>query len=202
MKIDPALNLVLPIRENPADEEVLLWAYHAPLSREAFESSYRIIAAAKHMIWGDGVEYAYSSGQYVATLALKDAGRIDAVKYGLPEDVSIEEGGTAAALLAELKRLTSVLVPSENGWEMLPTEIALTKNVITAEEWREAERQIVFFTCSSFMCQAKSRPIMIPRFASVLGGSTTSLPPMDFAASCTTSTPEEISVAQASLVPS
>ena len=52
----------------------------------------------------------------------------------------VVEGDPALPLLAELKRLTLVLAPGVGGYEYLPVDIALQKQVINAEDWTEAEK--------------------------------------------------------------
>ena len=184
MTINAALNLVFPIRWG-ADGAPLMWAYHTPISREVFEANYRVIAAAKAALFGKGVGYAVEVGPRIAALALADAARQDALETGTDTD--------ANPLLAELKRLTTVLAPGPNGFELLPAELALGRKAIDEDDWAEAESAVVFFTCGYAMAMRASRDKTGSALALALKGSMTSLPPMEYAASSLTSTKAETS---------
>lgn len=214
MQIDADLNLVFPIRyqeverpdpKNPGktlvDFQPLLWAYHTPISRQVFESAYRLLAAVKDALCPVG-NWSTSSTM-IAALTLKDAGRRDAEQWGLAEGLTMEAGGSAQPLLAELKRLTTVLSPGATGYEALPAELAISKKIITEDEWMDAESALVFFTCASSLTQRGLRAAISPAFAAALRGSTTSLTPTAFAASLAISTaPETSEVSAPSSVPS
>jgi len=190
MNIDSDLNLVFPITWNGS--EPVIRAYHSPLGRAAFEASYRLLAVVKDVLCPKG-EWSQSSPM-IATLALRDAGRDEAIQRGLPDGLNeaeleqrMKDGGTAAPLLAEIKRLTTVLVPSATGYEVLPIDVALARKLLTDDDWTDAEAALVFFTCALLMTQRARRAIVAPFFASVLRGSITSSSPTAFAGSLATS---------------
>jgi hypothetical protein len=188
MPINAALNLAIPIRwsdkrDDKGNAVPLVWAYHTPISREIFEANYRVIAATQVELSGKG-----RIGLRIASLALKDAARLDALEYGLDENAP-------PALLGELKRLTTVLAPSAAGYDRVPVDAAIANNVIDAEDWLEAESSLVFFTCAYAVAPRSIRDGVGKALASVLKGSTTSLLPTEFAASLPTSTPAETSEA-------
>ena len=189
MKIDAALNLGFPIRwSEKVDAQgaliPLVWAYHTPIGREVFEANYRAIAATQLEIAGKG-----SIGQRIATLALKEACKNDALEHGL-------EPPANPALLGEIRRLTIVLAPTDAaGYELLPIDQAIARGVIDAEDWSEAESALVFFTCALSLVRRISREPIARTYALVLRGSITSLPPLEFVASLPTSTPAETSEA-------
>ena len=186
MVINDALNLVLPIRIGD-DGEPLLWAHHTPISAEVFRANYRIIAAANASIWSGGLKYASTSGARIANLALLDMGKTDAEDRG---------GENAApALLAEIRRLTHVLAPGANGFEMLPVDVAIARNVIDQEDWSEAEGAITFFSLGFAMSKRAGRKSFCDLIALVIAGSTTSLAPLAYAASSLQSTPDAASTA-------
>lgn len=205
--IDKALNLVVGVRieQRLVEEEdkkprlvsdIIISAFHTPISREVFEANYRIIAAAKRALFAptaavtDNRELTlgYADAARIATLALKEAAVADAVTRG-----EEEPDKPAEALLTELERLTHVLLPTENGYERVPAAVAIHKKMIDKDEWAEALSGIVFFTCASQMTRKSDREWMAPLWASVLPGLTTSLPLTDYLASLQTSTPSEAS---------
>ncbi len=195
MQVNAALNLALPIRfaeaPDPNNEQKriqtpTMWVYHTPISMEVFDANYRMIAAAKHAIFGKSVGYAMETGPRIARLALLDAAKLDAAEHGSDEDSGI-------ALLAELRRLTLVLAASERGFEPVPSDVAVQRSIIDKDEWLEVESAIVFFTCAYAMARRSGREAVARSMALLWGGSMTSLPPMEFVASLKTSTSAETS---------
>lgn len=209
MEIATNLNLVFPIRwktvekPDPADAKKtisvdvpLLYVYHTPIGREAFDLYYRIIAGVKTAIFSKGISYAADCGPRIAAQLLADVAKADALEWGIDD--------LGPGLRAELKRLSSVLVPdAKDGLGFLPVDLALKNQAIDADEWREAEAAIVFFTSGYAMASRSEREAKGQACALVLGGSTTSLPPTEFLASLRTLTTAETSApAETSLVPS
>lgn len=202
-KINSDLKLVFPIRFTE-DGEPTVWAYHTSISRDVFEANYRIIASAHAELFtpifsaGDNVSRGMEaeSARHIASLALKDAASVLAAKRGL------EDKNPAGALLAEIKRLTTVLCPGPSGYEILPVEIAEQKGVIDADDWREAEASIAFFTCGRWMLSRARQDLLRAVLALVMQGSTTSLAPLEFASSLSRSTKDEPSKEPASSIPS
>ena len=200
MQINSDLNLVFPLRTQEVDQTdprdpsktirvavPLVFAYHTPIGSDTFQAHYRIIASTKASIFGRGVAYAADVGPRIAGLALRDAGSIDAAEWGIENQ--------APVLLAEIKRLTHVLVANESqsGFDMLPIDAAIARKVIDPEEWSEAESFLTFFTCGYAMALRSNREAVGRASALVLAGSMTSLPPMEYAASLLTSTSGETS---------
>jgi hypothetical protein len=193
MRIDSALNLVFPVRSHIVESKdadgkltretvVDVWAYHSPISREVFEANYRIIAAAKRAIQVDG---GYDGdAPLIAGLALRDAAKLDAMKYGVDED-----GNTAdVALMAEIQLRTHVLVPGARGYELLPAEVAISTKRIDEDEWAEAESAICFFTVASSILKRADKERISNVLARALRGSITSSTPTAFRDSLPTST--------------
>lgn len=168
-KIDSSLRLVLPLRSDDTGNTIS-WAYHTPLSMQAFEANYRILASAKGAIFAKGGAYAYYSGVHVAALHLRDAAKQDAIERG--------EGGegNASALLAELHRLTMVAVPSDAGFESVPLDVAKQRGAVDDDDVRDVENALVFFTCAYFLTSRAKRKSDVGIAVSALGASTTSLP--------------------------
>ena len=201
MKINENLNLVLPLRE---DEEgnPLLYGFHTPISREIFESCFRIIAATKASIFGKGFVFAADTGPRIASLTLKDEGRRDAESRGDVDEQGNPKDGGATALLAEIRRLTLILAPTQQGWDMIPVETALHSDILDEEEWREAESSLVFFTCPYALATKAVRVNLASAIASVLKGSITSSPVSEYAAFLQKSTAKQDSAKKGSSVPS
>jgi hypothetical protein len=220
MRIDEKRNLVLPIAaekvtkkitqkidgkdvtKDVTEDVVRVYAFHSPVSREVFEANYRVLAATKSALASKGHHYLMSSGPRIAALTLKDEGRKDAAERGsFDKDGNIVDEETAAFFL-ELKRLTMVLCPGANGWEMLPVDTAISSGKIDSEDWEEAASSIIFFCCHYAMARKADRETTARATASVVGASITSSSITEFLASLPTSTPAEPTRPAASSIPS
>lgn len=193
MKITESLNIALPV-----------WgaqAFHTPISREVFEANYRILAATKAALASKGIQYQMVSGPRIASLTLLDECREDSAERndfgadGLPSDLR------ARALLAEIKRLTIILAPSTDGYDMIPVDTAIARGVIDSDDWREVESSLVFFTCHVALASKTERVPLIQATASLLNGVSTSSDITEFANSSRISTTPEVLTAAASSVP-
>ena len=152
--IDDKLNLVLDVTDN-------IKVFHTPISVETFEANFRILAAANSSLFSHGAHYAYANGPRIAALTLKDEGKKEA-------ESRMEEGDFgASALLAEIKRLTLIVKPSASGWEPVPVD----GSGLDADEWKELESQIVFFTCLVSLAAKRQRKEIASGVASALKGS-------------------------------
>lgn len=189
MKIDDKLNLVVPVRFDGEDVEI--YAYHSPISKEVFEANYKALSSVTAELGSKGTMYQLSSGPRIASLVFMDEVRKNALESGNIDDEGnpIETKGNA--FLQEIKRLTTLLVPTDNGWDMMPVDAAISKKIIDDEEWEEAESNLVFFTAHYWMAKKSNRASMASATASVLTGFTESLPVSELAKSLQKSTTVE-----------
>lgn len=192
MKINESLNLVIPVTGD-------VKAYHCPISTEVFEANYRLLSAAKSAMTSKGVHYVMDTGPRIAALLIKDEAIKDAEERGdvnakgQPSDVSY------TALLMELRRLTTILAPTSKGYEYLPVDNAIDQGFMDAEDWKEAESALCFFTCHYAMAKRADRSSIANATASVLGGLMTSLSLSEYAGSLLTLTKAETTPAISSV---
>ncbi|HXS04804.1 MAG TPA: hypothetical protein VN731_10030 [Rhodanobacter sp.] len=185
MRIDEQLRLVTAVEGD-------IRAYHVPLPRDVFEANYRLLASTKAAMMAKGAAFMADAGPRIATLLLKDEARAD------------REDSEAAvtSLLQDIQRLTTVLVPTPNGWEQLPVQTAITRQAIDAESWAEVESSLLFFTCHSCMSRRMERAGVMKALALIVGGEITSSSITDYLASLPTSTATSGTQKPASSVPS
>lgn len=198
MKINESLNLVVPLvservtrivdGKEVAEDVVRVHGYHIPISREVFEANYRILAATKAYLYSNGAQFLMVSGPRIASLTLRDEARKDAVQRGDVDKDGKPSEAAADALLQEIKRLTTILAPGAQGWEPIPVDSAIQRGIIDAEDWREAESSLVFFTFQSALATKAERTGTTKATASLLKAVSTSSSLMEFAASLPTST--------------
>ncbi len=170
MRIDDNLNIVIPVGES-------LRAFSAPVSESVFEANYRVLSAAQEQIFGRGMKAALMTGPRTAALAIADAGRRLAAELGDDGDMG------ASAFRAEIKRLTTILAPGANGWDMIPVDAAIQNNAMDDADWRETEGLLCFFTCAWFMEGRRNRKALIEKLAEMLDCSATSQNCGDYATS-------------------
>jgi hypothetical protein len=180
MRINEEMSIVIPIRDD-------LMLYHIPLSREVYEANLVLLASAKTAMVKKGIHFIMDSGPRVAASLIRDEAARDAKERG-------EQDHAADALLAEIRRLSTVLAPTSSGYEQLPVDVAISRDVIDAEEWQEAESACCFFICHYALAKKAEKAKVASATALALKGQITSLNPMEFVASLPKLTNAETSV--------
>lgn len=193
MQITETLSIALPVGEAQA--------FHTPISREVFEANYRILAATKASLAGKGLQYQMSAGPRIASLTLLDECREDSMERGNLDNAGNPSDLKARALLAEIKRLTMILIPSTTGYDMVPVDTAISRGAIDSDDWREVESSLVFFTCHVALATKGERAALIRATASLLNGVSTSSDISEYASSSLTSTTAEPSTGAGLSVP-
>lgn len=161
MQIDDNWNLVIPVTDS-------VRVFHSPISKAVFEANFRILSETKADIWGHGNQYALLSGRNVAALTLKDIGkRLSEQRGDLDEDGKPRDAG-AQALLNELKRLSTILAPGNNGYETLPLQAAISQGALDNDDWEDVENQLVFFTCAVCLTPRKARKAAAQALADIM----------------------------------
>lgn len=185
--VDSQLRLVVPMRL-AEDGTPGAYAYHTTISFQTFEANYRALAATKAALFAQGPRYAFEVGAQIAALTLRDAGRKDSAdRLDVDASGNPSDGGVGA-LIADLHRLTTVAVPAASGWEQAPLDVAIQRGALDADDVREVEGALVFFTCVWFLTPRAQRKAAAGVAASVARGSITSLSVSDWIASLPRST--------------
>ena len=140
MKIDRSLNIAIPIEQYDGPD---IYAHATPIGREIFENYYKVCAHAY------GMMFAITStihGPKIAKLALRDAAQL------LKQWDDVQEN-----FLAEIYRLTNIVMPDGAGWTTMPYEQAKARNLISDDDCADLENALVFFTLVSRMESKKDR---------------------------------------------
>ena len=178
MRIDKRLNLVTEVQT----KEGSVFVHSAPISKEVFEKYFLIISKAFASIISEGL--GFISGPRIAALMLKK----------IASDAGIWEGrdGVNNGLMAEIRRLSNVVVPSENGWRTFPFQDAIDKQVLDEDDIAEVEGLIAFFICASAMSRKNEIQSVLEKM-SLWGSATTLLNCTEYADSLPILTPEKTS---------
>lgn len=139
--INKRLNLVLSVER--LDKSVV-HVHSVPISREIYESHYTFITMVMSSMYSD--DFSPATCSRIAYLRMRE--------LGSKEENKARFGDIDKTLLAEIWRLTNVLVPGERGWETVPfyevMERAQNQGPLDLDDVREVQNYICFFTAASW----------------------------------------------------
>lgn len=174
MRMDEVFNFIVPI---PRQGSPTIYAHAAPLSAEVFEAHWLVISKTFTALNVEGLSIV--GAPRVAALALKNVATGMGVWAG-PE-------GVEKTLVAEIARLTNVLLPADGGgWTTLPLMVAVERGLLSARERMEVMGAIVFFMLNSAMHRPDILMPLLGNLADLWGTRTTSFTCTEFAASLPT----------------
>lgn len=170
MKIDRRLNLVVPLERDSGT----IYVHSTPLSKAVFEQNHLLIGRTFSAVYGYGL--AENAGPRVAGLLMRD--------------IAKEMGKTAEyiALMAEIRRATNVLMPTETGYEVVMFDTPQIVQALDEDEISEVENNIVFFILASAMHTGGTKKTVLAVMCRLWGGVTTPLPVTEWRPSLLTST--------------
>jgi hypothetical protein len=181
LKIDRRLFLVQSIET----ESGIIHIHSMPVSLEVWRNYFLILAKTYSQIFAQGLHSI--AGPSVACLMLERLARIDGVWEG--------ESGVQQGLLNEIRRLTNIVLPTGKGWETVPYEVALSRQLIDPEDIEQIEGAIVFFICASAVLRGRNQRTKLEAILMMIdhlwGARSSSLDVMAFAASLPISIPAE-----------
>lgn len=137
MKIDPKLNIVIPVDV----EGKTFHVYSSPISIEVFKAYHLPIAKTFSALYNEGLHF--TAGPRVAAMILEDKSRALGLWDG--------PAGVEMGLMNEIRRLTSVLLPSDKGWVNYPLQDVVDRNLMSPEDVSEVENILTFFIVTSAM---------------------------------------------------
>jgi hypothetical protein len=175
MIINRSLNITLPVQRS---DGATIHVHSTPISREVFKQYYMPIAKAFSRIYEEGVSR--TSAARVAAMMLEQVAK----------EMHVWEGpaGVERGLMAEMRRLTNVLVPTGSGWDMLPLHDAVAKDFLDEDDVSEVENCLVFFTVMYSMHKKVEREPILNSVLPLWDAQTTSLSCTEFVNSLPTST--------------
>ena len=171
MKLNPALNLVIPIEQ----EGGTIYVHATPPSAEVFDRYFLPISKTFAEIYNSGL--GITAGPRVAAKLLKK--------------VSIEMGawdgplGVEAGLVNEFHRLSNVIGADS---QIVPLQDIIDKKLIDADDLSEVENALSFFCVACTMHLKRERRPVLEGAAALWGAQITSLSCTEFKDSLRTST--------------
>lgn len=186
MIINKRLNLVIPIER---DDGSKIYVHSTPISRETFEFYWRVLTVAFQDL--ERLGSASMTSPKTAMICLKEHAKHGGVWEG---DTGVEHG-----LLGEIRRLTSVILPTAKRWDTLMLDDALNANLLSKDDIDEVEGAIVFFILSSALAPKAVLRQKLELTNGWWGSQATSLNSSEFARSLPTLTETDSSGATATL---
>jgi len=133
MKINRKLNIVLPVDIGEGEK---IFVHSTPISRDVFENYYSQLGAVFTKCF-DAINQAHLAltAPQLAYPALKkislDSGTWDSVQKGL---------------INEIIRLSNVIMATEKGWESVPLDLVIKREMLDEDTVAEVLSSLVFFT--------------------------------------------------------
>jgi hypothetical protein len=179
LKLDRNLNLTQKLETDSG----ACYIHSTPISRVEWEEYFYVLSQTYASLFMGGL--GVSTGPTMAALMLRKVAKDQGVWEG--------EAGVQAGLMGAIRRLTNVVVATDQGWQTIPYEVAVSRRLLDEEAQAEVENALVFFICvSSVLRGPKSRPkllVTLGMMRALWDAQTTPLDVTAFASSLTTSTP-------------
>ena len=176
MQLNRQLNLVYPVQR----DESAIFVHSMPIGEDAFDANWRVLAATHAKMLMEGL--IVTNGPRVAARMLRDTAKEKGVWDG--------PSGVERGLMQEIRRLSNVVAPAENGWRTLQWQDALNDGLFGDDEAREVENALVFFTLISAISKRNQVASLIAATADLWGLQTTLSNVTEWAASLPISKPE------------
>lgn len=173
VKLNRKLNIVLPPFTT---DKGLVYVYSSPISLPVFREHYRMLGRTFTEIQRLG--YGPITGPSLASYVFRD----EAKAFG--------DEAHSEMLVHEVKRLSFVMYPNNNGWGNMPLVTAVKQGILSEEQSDEAENFLVYFTCASWI-KLPSEAIAMESLRTLWQAQITSSTVTEFMNSLPTSTPEE-----------
>jgi len=161
----------------------IIHVHSIPIKRAIFEQFYLELGKVYSQCFDNkNPEHFILSAPQLAYPALKSI----ATKSGAWDEVK-------AGLVNEIIRLTSVMICGDKGWETLPLDIAMKRELLDEDEEAEVLSSLVFFTVICKVAPKELRTSFMEMSASMRNWVLTSLDSMAYKNSLQTSTKEGVS---------
>lgn len=139
--INKRLNLVLSVERL---DKSIVHVHSVPISREVYETHYTFITMVMSSMYSD--DFSPATCSRIAYHRMRE--------LAAREENRSRFGDIDKTLLAEIWRLTNVLVPGDRGWETVPfyevMEGANGQGPLDLDDVREVQNYICFFTAASW----------------------------------------------------
>ncbi|HDR2753925.1 TPA: hypothetical protein QCJ76_002528 [Enterobacter asburiae] len=153
MKIDKKLNLVTNITR---DDGSIVYLHVTPFPYEVVEEHCLLL----------GNLFTNFISQVGGLGAARVAAMMLRKKLKREQELNADHGQQGPNIVDEIQRLTSVIWNDGGAWKTASFDAAMKQGIISADEYREIEGEVVFFMVSSAIQKAQ---LIAPTVGSVIG---------------------------------
>ncbi|HDT0752084.1 TPA: hypothetical protein QIC06_004130 [Enterobacter kobei] len=153
MKIDKKLNLVTNITR---DDGSIVYLHVTPFPYEVVEEHCLLL----------GNLFTNFISQVGGLGAARVAAMMLRKKLKREQELNADHGQQGPNIVDEIQRLTSVIWNDGGAWKTTSFDAAMKQGIISADEYREIEGEVVFFMVSSAIQKAQ---LIAPTVGSVIG---------------------------------
>ncbi|MEQ9902571.1 hypothetical protein [Pectobacterium aroidearum] len=150
MKIDKKLNLVSNITRQSGE---IIYLHVTPLPYEVVEENCLLL----------GNLFTSFISQVGGLGAARVAAMMLRKKLKQEQDAGLASGPSIAD---DIQRMTNVVYCDTGTWKTIPLDTALKQEIVTADEYREVEGEVVFFMVSSAIQKSE---LIAPTVGAVIG---------------------------------
>ena len=176
MKINAALNFVVPLFHDEADADPYAYVHAQPISTAAFESSFRLLIRTYQTMMEEG-----PGAMRFAKLFLKDAAQALVGPAGNAD-------AYAAPLLNEIGRLSYAIVGTDKGWETIPLQQAVSGNLLDDGDGDAAMGAVICFLAVWHVSPKQPRQAFLETATQIWAAALSPLQPTEWIASLPTLT--------------
>ena len=155
-------NLCLSMATENADGTQIR-VHSVPIDADIFEEHFIIISKVFAEVY---ISYGPLIGPRTSALMLRKIASEGGIWEG--------KGGVKNTLFAEIRRLTNVAIAGAKGWEVLPYQDAITRDVLDPATVAEVDSALVYFTVASCIHQRRNLGRMLDEAFRLWGAQTTS----------------------------
>ncbi|MFT2797539.1 hypothetical protein [Serratia sp. N21D137] len=176
MKIDKKLNFVSTITR---DDGSLVYLHVVPFPYEVVQENCVLLGNMFHNFF---TSVGMTGAPRVAAMMLRNI-------LKARQDVEGAQTGTppTPTLVDDIQRLTTVIFSDNGVWRSIPLEVAFKQAIISSDEYREVEGEVVFFMVSSAIQKANLIGPTVGRALEMYSGQLVSSSAMAFRDSLPTS---------------
>lgn len=179
MRLDRKINLALTVER----DQDTVYVHSTPLREEVFDTFFMTLSRTWAAMTAEGGEWMLRMGPRNAARVLK--------KIATEAKEWDGAAGVQTGFLAEIRRTSNVIFPSEEGWQSMLLQEAVDRKFLTVSDAREVENALTFFTLGCATESPKKADSMMSTVFGLFGAQLTSLDSTAFQASLPTSTPAE-----------
>lgn len=169
VKLERDLKVVIPLESGAI-------CYSIPVSRQIFETNYMAFAKIWSAIQEQGL---VATGASIAARMLRQ--------------LAVEQNLNVDPILGEIRRLCTIAIPTEHGYQQYPMDNAVRDRLIDEDDIAEIENLLVFSIAVSYLSTKAQAAKLLEWVRGMRKALTTSLTFTDFLASLQTSMQDDSS---------